>query len=387
MKSVAHVCTVDLTARHLLMPQLIALRDDGWAVTVICAPGPNTADLERQGIRHLPWPSATRSWDLRADTRAFSELLRIFRAERFDVVHTHNPKPGVLGRIAARIAGVPRVLNTVHGYYAAPGDRMARLAPVMAAEWIAARFSDVELFQSEEDLRWARRLRVARRDRSLLLGNGVDLSRFPASLDATAVAALGADLGSADDDVVVTTVGRLVREKGIFEFVEAARSVRAAEPRVRFVVVGPLDADKPDALSQQEIEGATGDVRFAGWRDDVAEILAVSDIFVLPSWREGMPRSAIEAAASGLPSVLTDIRGCREVVRNGIEGRLVPPRSPARLIAAILELVRDREARERMGRAARAHAEQAFDERRVVSTVVSATNGTTGRRPPAEAAL
>ena len=138
--------------------------------------------------------------------------------------------------------------------------------------------------------------------------------------------------------------------------------------------MGPLDADKADALSTAQIEAASDDVFFAGWRDDVAEVMAISDVFVLASWREGMPRSAIEAAASGLPSVLTDIRGCREVVRDGIEGRLVPPRSPEPLGEAILQLVQDRDTRERMGRAARARAEQRFDERRVVSTVVDVTD-------------
>jgi glycosyltransferase involved in cell wall biosynthesis len=366
----------------LLLPQLIGLRDEGWQVSVVCAPGAGTSQLESEGIRHVPWPSATRAWDPRADARAFVELVRIFRAERFDVVHTHNPKPGVLGRIAARIARVPRVLNTVHGYYAAPGDRLARVAPVMTAEWLAARCSDVELFQSGEDQRWARRLHVARPGRSVLLGNGVALDRFPSTLDDASAAALRADLGIDDGELVVTTVGRMVREKGIVEFVDAAHAVRAAEPRVRFVVVGPLDADKHDALSSVDIDRASGDVTFAGWRDDVADVMAVSDVFVLASWREGMPRSAIEAAASGLPSVLTDIRGCREVVRDGIEGKLVPPQSPDLLAAAILSLVRDPEARERMGKAARARAEQSFDERRVVSTVVSVTIDRPGGQAP-----
>jgi glycosyltransferase involved in cell wall biosynthesis len=269
------------------------------------------------------------------------------------------------------------VINTVHGFYAAPGDRPTRVVPAMAAEWVAARCSDLELYQSGEDLEWADRLHVARRGRSVLLGNGVDLSRFPASIDADRAAVLRAELRIPEGDLVVTTVGRMVREKGMFEFVEAARKVRAVEPGVSFVVVGPTDADKADAVSRAEIESTRNDVVFAGWRDDVADVLAISDVFVLASWREGMPRSAIEAAASGSPSVLTDIRGCREVVRDGIDGRLVPARSPALLAAAILELVRDRELRERMGGAARSRAEQAFDERRVVSTVVSVTGDPT----------
>jgi glycosyltransferase involved in cell wall biosynthesis len=374
MKSVAHVCTVDITARALLLPQLAGLRDAGWSVSVICAPGVGTKELERHGVRHVPWPSATRAWDPRADIRAFAELVRIFRAERFDVVHTHNPKPGVLGRIAARVADVPLVINTVHGFYAAPGDRIQLVLPVMLAEWVAARCSDLELYQSREDLEWAKRLHVARRGRSLLLGNGVDLTRLPAAIGVDRAAVLRAELGIPETDLVVTTVARMVREKGILEFIEAARRVRAVEPAVSFVIVGPSEADKDDAITSAQIEAARGDVVYAGWRDDVPEVMAVTDVFVLASWREGMPRSAIEAAASGLPSVLTDIRGCREVVRDGIEGRLVPVRSPARLGEAILDFVQDREARQRAGMAARARAEQMFDERRVVSIVVAATD-------------
>ncbi|MDP9251199.1 MAG: glycosyltransferase, partial [Chloroflexota bacterium] len=133
--SVAHVCTIDVTARKLLLPQLLALRDEGFDVAVVCAPSPDVNELTHQGIRHVPWPSATRAWAPLSDLKAFTELLRIFRRERFDVVHTHNPKPGILGRIAARAAGVPHVINTVHGFYATPDDRVARRLPVMVAEW------------------------------------------------------------------------------------------------------------------------------------------------------------------------------------------------------------------------------------------------------------
>src|SRR5438132_4056583 len=174
---VAHVATVDLTPRFLLLPQLVRLRDEGFDVAAITAPGLWTGDLESEGIRHIPWPHATRSWAPRADLIAFRELVGIFRRERFHLVHTHTPKPGVLGRVAARLTGVPCVVNTVHGLYATPEDRAARRLPVVAVERLAARFSDMELFQSEEDLAWARRIRLVSTRRSLLLGNGVNLSR------------------------------------------------------------------------------------------------------------------------------------------------------------------------------------------------------------------
>lgn len=371
---IAHVTTVDLTPRFLLLPQLRALRDAGLEVTAISAPGPWVADLEAEGIRHVAWPSATRSWDPRADVRAFRELVGILRRGRYDAVHTHNPKPGVLGRVAARIAGVPCVVNTVHGLYATPDDRARRKVPVLAAEWLAARCSDLELYQSAEDLAWARRLGIVRAGRAVHLGNGVDLDRFHPSLALEErVAKTRRDLGIADDELVVGTVGRIVAEKGYRELFEAARDVRRRFPDARFLVVGDRDENKWDALSEDEIREASEDVVFAGWREDVPELTALIDVFALPSWREGMPRSAIEAAASGRPLVLTDIRGCREVVRDGVEGFLVPPRRPDLLAGAICRLLDDPALRARMGDAARARAEDRFDERHVVATVVGAT--------------
>jgi glycosyltransferase involved in cell wall biosynthesis/ribosomal protein S18 acetylase RimI-like enzyme len=387
----AHVTTVDLTARFLLLAQLRALRTAGFEITSISAPGPWTADLEAEGIRHIPWPHATRSWNVGSDVRAFLELRDIFRRERFDLVHTHNPKPGILGRIAARFAGVPAVINTVHGLYVTPDDPAAKRLAVLGLERVAARFSDLELYQSEEDLAWARRVGLVRGSKGVLLGNGTDLARFdPKGVDPRRLAGLRRDLGIGEA-LVVGTVGRLVAEKGYRELFTAARRIRARRPDVRFLVAGSPDADKADAITEREIVGAGQDVVFAGWRGDVRDLYALMDVFVLPSWREGLPRSAIEAAAMGRPMVLTDIRGCREVVRDGVEGLLVPPRNPARLAEGIEALLEDPAVRERMGRASRARAEERFDERRVAATVVASTREVLRRagrfRPPPRAKI
>jgi glycosyltransferase involved in cell wall biosynthesis len=369
---VAHVATVDATLRFLLLPQLIRLRDEGYDVTTISAPGQWSGELASQGIRHIPWPHATRSWDPRADLMAAWELLQIFRRERFRLVHTHNPKPGVMGRIVARLAGVPRVVHTHHGLFATPEDPPAKRIPVLAVEWLAARFSDLELFQSEEDLDWAKRIRLVAPGRSALLGNGVDVTRFaPSRVPPELAAALREELGIPSSSLVIGTVARLVVEKGYREVFAAAARVRAAHPDVRFLAVGPSDPEKSDALNAREIEEARENVLFTGWRTDTRLLLALMDVFVLPSWREGVPRSAIEAAAMGKPLVLTDIRGCREVARDGVEGILVPPRDPARLAAAIERLVKDPGLRDRMGAAARERVLERFDERRVMDLIVS----------------
>jgi len=369
--------------RFLLLPQLMRLRDEGFEVTAISAPGPWRGEIEANGIRHVAWPHATRSWHPSADAAAFWELFRTFRRERFDIVHTHNPKPGILGRIAARWAGVPCVVHTTHGLYATKEDRLGRKAPVLAAEWLAARFSDLELYQSEEDLAWARRIGLVDPRRSVLLGNGVDPSRFdPSLLPAHRTRRLRSELGIPEGAVVVGTVARLVREKGYRELFTAAALLRRRFPDVRFLAVGPDDPEKADRIGEDEIREASRDVIFAGHRVDIPDLLAVMDVFVLPSWREGVPRSAIEAAAAGRALVLTDIRGCREVARDGIEGLLVPPRDPARLAAAIARLVVDPELRQRLGRAARARALERFDERRVIEVVLEEYRRLLARRPP-----
>jgi glycosyltransferase involved in cell wall biosynthesis len=384
---VAHLTTTDLTLRYLLLGQLRRLRDDGYEVTGISAPGPYGAELEAEGIRHLPWRNATRSWNLRADLRAFAELWSLLRCERFDLVHTHNPKPGVIGRLAARLAGVPLVVNTVHGLYATPEDRLARRVPVLALEWLAGRCSDLELYQSEEDLRWARRIRLVPRRRSRLLGNGTDLGRFdPGRVGAERAAELRRELGLPADALVVGMVGRLVAEKGYRELFAAARQVRRRDPRVRFLAVGAPDLAKADAITEAELERAAADVLVTGWRDDVHELLAVMDVFVLASWREGMPRSAIEAAAMGKPLVLTDIRGCREVARHEQEALLVPPRDPQALAAAILRLAGDQALRQRLASSARRRAMERYDEAAVAGRVAGEYHrllaGEVGQAPP-----
>ena len=368
---VAHLTTTDLTLRYLLLGQLRRLAAEGYQVTGISAPGPNGAALEAEGIRFVPWRNATRAWNPVADVKALAELVALLRRERFDLVHTHNPKPGVLGRVAARAAGVPLVVNTVHGLYATPEDRLRKRAAVLGAEWLAGRCSDLELYQSEEDLRWAARLRLSRKGRSHLLGNGTDVGHFdPARVPPERAAALRRELGIPADAVVVGAVGRLVAEKGYRELFAAARTVRGADPRVRFLAVGAPDLEKADAIGEAELAAAAGDVVVTGWRDDVRDLLAVMDVFVLASWREGMPRSAIEAAAMGRAMVLTDIRGCREVARHDREALLVPPRDPDALAEAVARLTADPALRDRLGSAARARALERFDEAQVAERVI-----------------
>jgi glycosyltransferase involved in cell wall biosynthesis/FMN phosphatase YigB (HAD superfamily) len=375
---VAHLTTVDSSLRYLLYPQLTAVRDRGGDSLGISAPGPYADGLAAEGIRHVPLTSSTRSMNPLADVRAAAELWRILRRERPDVLHTHNPKPGLYGRVVGRLARVPIVVNTCHGLYVTePGWKRGVL---LTLEGIAARFSDAELVQSEEDLDLLVRRHAYPRRRTRLLGNGVDLDRFrPGVLTDDERAKLRADeLGAGDDQVVVGMVGRMVAEKGLLELFDAARRL---DDRFVVAVIGPDDPAKPDALDRATVrEASEAGVRFLGMRDDVDRLYHAMDLFVLPSWREGFPRAAMEAAASGLPVIATDVRGCRQVVDHDVTGLLVPVRDAAALTAAIIALGDDPARRRRMGGAAVERARASFDERRVVDIVLDTYRRVAGRK-------
>lgn len=352
----AHLTTVDMSLALLLATELEVDVQSGLETFGISGAGPYVPQVEGLGVKHVPLPSLTRSWDPVRDTRAFGELLWVLRDIRPDILHTHNPKTGVLGRVVGRLAGVPVVVNTCHGLWAGEGDRLLKRTAVYGAEAVAAVFSDAELYQNSVDRRTLRRL--IRQPKTRVVGNGTDLSRF--APDFAAGRRLRAELGIDDRTVLVGGVGRMVAEKGIAEYSATADALR---DEAVFLWVGPDDPDKPDAVGRSD-----GVVRYLGERSDMAAVYNALDIFVLPSYREGFSRSAMEAAACGTAMVLSDIRGCREVGTHNEELLLTPPGDAAALAAAVAGLVEDPQQRGRLAEAARRRALMAFDQREIAGT-------------------
>lgn len=368
-----HLTTTDMSLDWLLRPQLEAFADAGYEVIGIAAPAGHAGALAASGVEVVALPEATRSVDLRRDLGAFGSLVGHLRRLRPDILHTHNPKPGVYGRLAGRVAGVPVVVNTQHGLFATAEDRPTKRAVVYVAERLAAACSQAELVQNPDDLATLRRLRVPD-ERLTLLGNGVDLAHFTAdSVDSGTRARVRAELGVADDEVLVGAVGRLVWEKGLAEVFAAAVSLRAIRPQVRVVVVGPSDDEKADGLQPSDVARATADggVSFLGRRTDVADLYAAMDVYVLASHREGFPRSAMEAVAMGLPIVTTDARGCREVVVHERTGLRVPVGDAVALTDAIALLADDPARRHAMGRAGVDLARERFDQQVVIDRTLA----------------
>jgi glycosyltransferase involved in cell wall biosynthesis len=370
---VAHVTTAATSLRYLLLSQLTTLQDRGYTVVGVSAPGTDTAVVEASGIRHES-VSMTRRLTPLADALSFLRLYRLMRRRRFTVVHAHTPKPGLLAQVAARLAGVPVVVNTLHGFYF--HDRMPRPRRrfYVAIEKIAARCSDLILSQNEEDVETAVREGIAPRERLRVLGNGIDLGRFdPARVGADGRRRHREALGLPVDAPVVGFVGRLVAEKGVPELLEAAHLVLERFPQSRFLLVGGLDGEKADGISPDlaRERGLAGACVFTGIRQDMPELYAVMDVFALPSHREGFPRAPMEASAMKVPCVVTDIRGCRQAVTEERNGLLVPVGDIRGLAAAIVRLLEDPGLARRLGEEGRRRALLEFDERRVASRVLS----------------
>ena len=294
-----------------------------------------------------------------AQWRAFRALLALMRAERPDLVHAHMPISGFLARLAARVAGVPHVAYTCHGFlFNQPGPRWRR-ALGLAVEWLGGRMTGTYLTVSTEEAADARRLRIARH--AVAVGNGRDPARFRP--DTQARQRVRAALEVPDERVVIVIVSRLVRHKGHPELLDAMRAVPGAE---LWVVGERLPSDHGQDLEAVFAE-APPQVRRLGYRTDIPDLLAVADIFALPSHFEGLPMSVIEAMLTGLPVVATSIRGPREQVVNGETGLLVPPMSVPPLAEALRRLVADPALRARMGEAGRARALQLYTEDAVLA--------------------
>jgi glycosyltransferase involved in cell wall biosynthesis len=366
---IVHLDNDDIGLRVHLRNYVCYLRDQGYEVSFICNPGRILREdmVTDYGVFVKAVPFPPRITPL-TDLKSLWTLWRYFRRERFDIVHTHTAKPGLLGRMAARLARVPIVVHTIHGlpFHEEMNPWLTQL--LLNSERVGARLCDSMLSQNREDMETAVRLGICRRDKLRYLGNGIDVERFHPSLATPELtAAKRAELGLSPEDRVVGMIGRLVREKGFFEYVEAARILKARGEQLKFLAIGTVHRklgvaiDDLGALIRQS--GLEDTMLFLGQRDDVPELMAAMDLVVLASYAEGIPRVLMEAAAMGKPTIGTNVRGTRETISDSVTGRLVPVKDAQALADAIVDMLADPERAAEMGRAARRHAEVHFDER------------------------
>lgn len=365
---VCQLCAVDFTLKNFLLPLIDGMQDKGWQVTSVCSDGSFVPGLRLRGYR-IENVRIARSMNPLLVMQSLVALVRLFRRERFDVLHAHTPVAALIGRVAARMTGIPLVIYTAHGFYFHEEMPRWKYRLFVALERFGGRFTDLLFSQSAEDAADAIKERIAPRERVLAIGNGVDVSRF----DPEVVGACGTtrrELGIPESAFVVGMIGRLVLEKGVAEFLVAAIRIAEQYSNVWFLLVGERLASDHSGSVVGELDAAKATLGerlvTPGARDDIPAMLSAMDVFCLPSWREGMPRTIIEAMMMGKAVVATDIRGSREEVVHEETGLLVPTRSPERLTEAIATFIKDASWVERAGRASRDRALLLYDERKVV---------------------
>jgi glycosyltransferase involved in cell wall biosynthesis len=370
---ICQLCAVDFTMARLLLPLCTAMQDAGHEVVAICSDGPLLERVEAAGIRCRPVPIARsmNPFKAMASARAVADVMR---EENFDLVHVHTPVASLIGRLAAWRSGVPVIAYTAHGFYFHEHMAWLRRNAFVAAEWLAGRVTDILMTQSEEDAAFARSAGLIRGSVITAIGNGVDASLFaPGSSEGRTAMRDGLD--TPQDAVVIAMVGRLVAEKGYPELFAAMREVDAhlwvAGARLASDHADPIDAALDAIEADTDLRSR---IHLLGERDDIADLLAAADLFTLPSHREGMPRSIIEAMMTGLPVVATDIRGSREEVVDGETGLLVPVNQTDALASALSALAADPARRARMGVAGRDRALCLYDETRVIARQLEILN-------------
>lgn len=362
---ICHVASVDITVKFLLMPQLKFLQAQGYDVYAVCSEGKWIKDIKAQGIK-VETIRIKRKISPLSDLVSLFELFFYFRREKFDIVHTHTPKPGLLGQLAAKMAGVPIAINTIHGLYFNENSSIIKRNLFIFTEKIAARCSDLIFSQNKEDINTIIKEKIANPERIKYLGNGIDIEKFNSKrFSKEFILNKKKELGIDPDFKIIGMIGRLVREKGYLDLFAAFKKVLEKFPKLSLLIIGPEDTEKKDSFSPMIIKnyGIEDNVIFLGERTDVDELCSLMDIFVLASYREGFPRAVIEAEAMKIPVIVTDIRGCREIVKNGKNGILIPVKSPDKIFKAITFLLNNKEKAKELVENGRIRVEKEFDER------------------------
>lgn len=361
---ICHVASIDITVRFLLMPQLKFLLGQGYDVHVVCSPGTLIGQIEREGVK-VKTISITRKITPVKDLVSLMKLFLYFKKEQFDIVHTHAPKPGLLGQLAAKMAGVPVIINTVHGLYVTEDSPYAKKKFFIFMEKISAWCSTLIFSQNSEDVETMVREKIAPAGKIRYLGNGIDVTKFsPERFLHQDVIAKKKELGIKPELKIIGVVGRLVKEKGYLDLFEAAKIVLKKHPNTLFLAIGPHEPAKKDRFDAGIVKsyGIENNIMFLGQQNNIDQLYALMDMFVLPSHREGFPRSVIEAMAMQKPIVVTDIRGCREEIEHEKQGLMVPPKNPQKLAEAIIFLLENPVISSRLANEAKLKARREFDE-------------------------
>ena len=366
---ILHICAIAPTATILLQPQLKYFLSRKLTVGIVCSPGPELKELQQNGFQVHP-VLMERKISVNSNLQSIYQMAKIIRENQYDLVHVHTPIAAVLGRIAAKLAGVKRIVYTSHGFPFHDLSSPSQYRFYFTVEKLTALITDLILSQNHEDIATAKKLSLCPPEKLRYLGNGIDVDRFKSDhLDSTAQQKLRKSLGIPETaNLIIGTIGRLTRKKGSAYLIEATAKLLPEFPNLHVLVIGAQLNTDPEPFQTELIErihtlGIKEHVTLTGERQDIPELLSLLDIFTLPTFtHEGLPRSILEAMSMSLAIVATDIRGCREAVVHGKTGLIVPPKNSDMLAEALRKLLSHPELRQAYGKAGRERVQAEYDE-------------------------
>jgi glycosyltransferase involved in cell wall biosynthesis len=336
----------------------VTAREAGYDVAVATRARQHAETIRRMGIRVIPFELSRRVGNPLLE---LLRLLSLYLRECPDIVHHVALKPVFLGGLAGCLAGLPAQVNAVAGlgWLFISQSRTARLLSPLI-RWILARLMNVSrsrvIVQNPDDAELLKKAGVRQSHLRMIRGAGVDTSEFSSSPELM-------------EPICVVLAARILWDKGVGEFVEAARQLKADGVKARFILVGDPDLDNPAAVPEATLDAWQKEKVVEQWghRDDMVAVFHAAHVVCLPSYREGLPKVLLEAAACARPIVTTDVPGCREVVREGENGLLVPVRNAQALSAALLCLIKNSELRAKMGHRGREIVMEEFSSKKVIA--------------------
>lgn len=343
------------------LPLAIAARKAGYSVDVATADGPEVQSIQSLGFTHHVVPFARSGQNPLKELKTLTSLIKLFKTLKPSLIHLITIKPVLYGGIAARLTGMESVVSAVSGlgtvFLAESGiARFRRRLIVFMYRFAFNQKRLTVIFQNPDDRDILLSLKTLEAQQvKMIRGSGVSLEDYPFVAEPEGIP-------------IVVMAARLLKDKGVIEFIEAAKILLDRNVSVEMRLIGAPDADNPTSVTQSELEqwSSEGNVRLLGFQKNIAKHYSDANIICLPSYREGLPKSLVEAAACGRPVVTTDVPGCRDAIESKVTGLLVPVKNAPALADAIETLVKDAKLRKLMGKAGRELAEEAFAIEKIV---------------------
>jgi len=334
------------------------LQEKGWEVVLMAPEGEHTDRMIQEGFRFIPFNFSRKGINPLTERNTIARITRIYQQEKPDLVHHFTVKCVIYGSIAAKRCGIPSIINSITGLGfvfldTKPFTRLLR--KVVSALYRKALAGTQVIFENPDDAALFQEIGLSDDENSnIILGTGIDTDVFH-------------PIAPPDSTPLTILPARMLWDKGVGDFVKAAEILKNKELDCRFALVGRKDDGNPNSISYEQLTQwqKEGFVEWWGWQEDIITVISICDIVCLPSYREGLPKILIEAAACARPIVTTNVPGCREVVAEGVTGFLVPPKDPKSLAYALEKLIRSPEMRKEMGIASRKRAINLFSTNRV----------------------